>query len=159
MTNFSIRKILVGTEGAGVFWARVAVTRAAHFAGRPGEIHRYAPSQTEGATRMQRALRSAVQRTVASISPNSVWRDILHLLAPQRDVRALSLRVDPAEEVHALRLNVDLALVPGAVEAAELRVRDELLGGLPRQVAVTPGNVDAADAELPLSPWGSGLKA
>ena len=40
----------------------------------------------------------------------------------------LELRVDSAEEVDALCLDVDLAFVPGAVEAAELRVRDELLG-------------------------------
>jgi hypothetical protein len=41
----------------------------------------------------------------------------------------LELRVDSAEEVHALCLDVDFAFVPGAVEAAELRVRYELLGG------------------------------
>ncbi|MGB8070553.1 MAG: hypothetical protein WCF38_23155, partial [Pseudolabrys sp.] len=80
--------------------------------------------------------------------------DILHGLRLNAMSAHFELRVDPAEEVHALRLNVDLALVPGAVEAAELRVRDELLGGLPRQVAVTPGNVDAADAELSNFPVG-----
>jgi hypothetical protein len=49
MTNVSTRKILVGTEGAGSFWASVAVTRAAHFAGA-GATTDIAPSQTEGAT-------------------------------------------------------------------------------------------------------------
>ena len=35
----------------------------------------------------------------------------------------LELRVDSAEKVHALGLDVDFALVSGAVETAELRVR------------------------------------
>ena len=60
----------------------------------------------------------------------------------------LELRVDSAEEVHTLRLDVDLALVSGAVEAAELRMGDELLGGLLRQVAVPARNVHPTDAEL-----------
>ena len=38
------------------------------------------------------------------------------------------LRVEAAEEVHALCLNVDFAFIAGAVEAAELRMRDELFG-------------------------------
>ena len=58
------------------------------------------------------------------------------------------LRVDAAEEVHAVCLDVDLALVPGAVEAAELRVNNELLRGLLRQVAVAARKVDPADAEF-----------
>ena len=58
------------------------------------------------------------------------------------------LRVDSAEEVHPLRSDVDLAFVPGAVEAAELRMRDELLRGLFRQVAVPARKVHASDAEL-----------
>src|SRR5207248_8760747 len=60
----------------------------------------------------------------------------------------LELRVDAAEEEDALRLDVDLAFVPGAVEAAELRMRDEFLCGLLRQVAVAARNVHPADAEL-----------
>src|SRR6516162_4398614 len=58
------------------------------------------------------------------------------------------LRLDSAEKVHALRLDVDFAFVPGAVEAAELRVRDELLGGLLRQVAVSARHLHPSDAEL-----------
>jgi hypothetical protein len=58
------------------------------------------------------------------------------------------LRVDPTQEVHALRSNVDFAFVPGAVEAAELRMRNELLRGLLRQVAIAAREVDAADAKL-----------
>src|SRR5262245_30015154 len=68
----------------------------------------------------------------------------------------LELRVDPAEEVHALCLDIDFAFVPGAVEAAELRVRYELLGGLLRQVSVAARNVHPADAEfsnLPVRQW------
>ena len=58
------------------------------------------------------------------------------------------LRVNSAEEVHALCFNVDLAFVAGAVEAAEQRVRNEFLGGLLRQVAVAARNVHPTDAEL-----------
>src|SRR5947209_3920586 len=58
------------------------------------------------------------------------------------------LRVDSAEEVHALCLDVDLAFVPGAVEAAELRMRNELLRRELRQVAVPAHDVHPADAEL-----------
>jgi hypothetical protein len=59
------------------------------------------------------------------------------------------LRVDSAEEVHALCLNVNFAFVAGAVETAELRVRDELLGGLSRQITISARNVYPANAELP----------
>src|ERR1700730_19325452 len=58
------------------------------------------------------------------------------------------LRVNSAEEVHALSFNVDLAFVAGAVEATEQRVRNEFLGGLLRQVAVVARNVHPTDAEL-----------
>jgi hypothetical protein len=58
------------------------------------------------------------------------------------------LRVDSAEEVYALRLNVDFAFIAGAVEAAELRMRDELFGRELRQVAVPARKVHATDAEL-----------
>ena len=47
-------------------------------------------------------------------------QDILHGLSLNAMSAHFELRIDPAEEVHALRLNVDLALVPGTVEAAEL---------------------------------------
>ena len=60
----------------------------------------------------------------------------------------LELRVDAAEEVHALCLDVDLAFIAGAVEAAELRMRDELFGGELRQVAVPARDVHPSDAEL-----------
>src|SRR3974390_591182 len=68
----------------------------------------------------------------------------------------LELRIDPAEEVHALCLDIDFAFVPGAVEAAELRGRDELFGGLLRKVWVAARNVHSADAELsnlPVGQW------
>src|SRR5271169_102655 len=68
------------------------------------------------------------------------------------------LSVDSAEEVHALRLDVDFAFVPGAVEAAELRVSDELLGGLLRQVAVPACYVHPADTELSNLPVGQWLE-
>ena len=75
---------------------------------------------------------------------------------PRRGVRALELRVDPTEKVHALRSNIDFAFVPCAVEAAELRVHDELLRGLCGQVAITAREVDAADAkfsDLTMEQW------
>ena len=72
--------------------------------------------------------------------------DILNGLRLDAMPAHFELRVDSAEEVHALRSDVDLAFVPSAVQAAELRVRDELLGGLLRQVAVAARNVDPADA-------------
>ncbi|MGA7162353.1 MAG: hypothetical protein WBX37_00120, partial [Pseudolabrys sp.] len=71
MRNFSTRKILVGTEGAGSFWARVAVTRAAHFEGAEATTD-IAPSQTEGATTNATSVSFWQSRTAASISPNSV---------------------------------------------------------------------------------------
>src|SRR5258708_19982710 len=70
----------------------------------------------------------------------------------------LELRVDSAEEVHALRSDVDFAFVPGAVQAAELRVRDELLDGLLRQVAVPACNVHPTDTELSNLPVGQWLE-
>ena len=60
----------------------------------------------------------------------------------------LDLRVDSAEEVYALCLDIDFAFIPGAVEAAELRMPDELLGGLLRQVSIATHNVHSADAKL-----------
>src|SRR6478736_1032940 len=90
--------------------------------------------------RMQRASRSGNPEQQPR-SHELGLEDILHGLRLNAMSAHFELRVDPAEEVHALRLNVDLALVPGAVEAAELRVRDELLSGLPRQVAVAARNV------------------
>ena len=63
-----------------------------------------------------------------------------------------------AEEVHALRSDVDFAFVPGAVQAAELRVRDELLDGLLRQVAVPACNVHPTDTELSNLPVGQWLE-
>ena len=56
------------------------------------------------------------------------------------------LRVEAPEEVHLPRHGVDPALVPGAVEPAELRVRDEFFSRLLRQVAVAARHLDAADA-------------
>jgi hypothetical protein len=64
------------------------------------------------------------------------------------------LRVDSAEEVHALCLDVDFAFVAGPVQAAELRVRDELLGGLFGQFAVPAHNVHPTDAQLSNLPMG-----
>jgi hypothetical protein len=40
----------------------------------------------------------------------------------------LELRVDSAQEVHTLRPDIDPTHIPGAEEAAEPRVCDELLG-------------------------------
>ena len=48
MTNFSTRKMLLGTEGAGSSPASVAVTPAAHSAGA-GATTEISPPQTEGA--------------------------------------------------------------------------------------------------------------
>jgi len=64
------------------------------------------------------------------------------------------LRVDPTEEVDSLRSNVDFAFVSGAVEASELRMLDELLSGLLRQVAIPARYVHTTNAELSnLSVW------
>src|SRR5262249_39891846 len=60
----------------------------------------------------------------------------------------LELRVDPAQEVNAPRLDVDFALVSGAVEAAELRMRDKLPCSLPRLVAISARNMHSANAEF-----------
>src|SRR4029077_6406136 len=60
----------------------------------------------------------------------------------------LELRVNSAEEVNTPRLDVDLALVSRAVEAAELRMGDELLGGLLRLVAIPARDVHPTDAEF-----------
>ena len=68
------------------------------------------------------------------------------------------LRVNSAEEVHALRLDVDFAFVPSAVKAAELRVRDELLGSMVRQIAVAACNVHSPDTELSNLPMGQWLE-
>src|SRR6516164_8951417 len=75
-------------------------------------------------------------------------KNVLNSLCLDAVPAHLELRVDSAEKVHALRLDVDLTFVPGAVEAAELRVRNELLGGLLRQVAVSARHVHPSDAEL-----------
>ena len=74
--------------------------------------------------------------------------DILNGLCLDTVPAHFELRIDSAEEVHTLRADVDLAFVPGAVETAELRVGDELLGCLLRQVAVPARHVYSADAEL-----------
>src|SRR5581483_3065495 len=66
--------------------------------------------------------------------------------------------IDPTEEMHALRFDVDFALVPGAVEAAELRMRDELAGCVLRQVPVAARDVHATDAELALLSVGQRAK-
>src|SRR6185436_14737016 len=58
------------------------------------------------------------------------------------------LRVDSAEEVYALRLDIDFAFIPRAVEAAEVRMRDEFFDRELRQVAVPARKVHATDAEL-----------
>src|SRR5260370_32206924 len=82
--------------------------------------------------------------------------DILNGLRLNAMPPHFELRVDSAEEVHALRSDVDFAFVPGAVQAAELRVRDELLDGLLRQVAVPACNVHPTDTELsnlPVRQW------
>src|SRR5450631_104144 len=84
--------------------------------------------------------------------------DILNGLRLNALPAHFELRVDSAEEVHALRSDVDFAFVPGTVEAAELRVRDELLGGLLRQVAVPACNVHPTDTELSSLPMGQWLE-
>src|SRR5262245_39764047 len=66
------------------------------------------------------------------------------------------LRVDTAEEVDALGVNIDFAFVAGAVEAAEPGVRDEFLCRLLRQIAVPTRDVYPTDAEfshLPVGQW------
>src|SRR6516162_2571295 len=75
-------------------------------------------------------------------------KNVLNSLCLDAVPAHFELRVDSAEKVHALRLDVDFALVPGAVEAAELRVRDKLLGGLLRQVAVSARHLHPSDAKL-----------
>src|SRR6516164_11141471 len=83
-------------------------------------------------------------------------KNVLNSLCLDAVPAHFELHVDSAEKVHALRLDVDFAFVPGAVEAAELRVRDELLGGLLRQVAVSARHVHPSDAELsnlPVGQW------
>ena len=44
----------------------------------------------------------------------------------------LELCIDATEEMYTLRADIDLTSIAGAVEPAELRVRDELLGSLLR---------------------------
>ena len=88
--------------------------------------------------------------------PELRLEDVLNGLYLDAVPAHLELRVDSAEEVHALRPDVDFAFIPGAEEAAEPRVRDELLGGLLRQIAVSPRNVYATDAklaDLPVGQW------
>ncbi len=68
------------------------------------------------------------------------------------------LRIDSAEEVHALRSDIDFTFVPGTVQAAELRVCDELLGCLLRQVAIPACNVHPTDTELSSFPVGQWLE-
>ena len=135
--------------------ASVAVTRAAHSAGA-GATTEISPSQTEGATdEGDQRLVLVVQNSGLDLTELRL-EDILDGLRLNAMPAHFELRVDSTEEVHALRLNVDFAFVPGAVEATELRVRDELLGGLLRQVAVAACNVDAADTELsdlPVEQW------
>src|SRR6516162_6066287 len=83
-------------------------------------------------------------------------KNVLNSLCLDAVPAHFELRVDSAEKVHALRLDVDFAFVPGAVEAAELRVRDELLGGLRRQVTVSARQLHPSDAELshlPVGKW------
>jgi hypothetical protein len=56
--------------------------------------------------------------------------------------------------VHTLRANIYFAFVPGAVQAPELWVRNELLGRLLRQVTVPARNVHPADAKFANLPVG-----
>ncbi len=82
--------------------------------------------------------------------------DILNGLRLDAMPAHLELRVDSTEEVHALGSDVDFAFIRSAVEAAELRVRDELLGGLLRQVSVPACDVHPTDTELsnlPVGQW------
>jgi len=80
--------------------------------------------------------------------------DVLYRLGLDAVPPYLELRVDSAEEVHTLRPDVDPAFVPGAVETPEPRVRDELLSGLLRQVAVAARNVNPTNAKLSDLPVG-----
>ena len=64
------------------------------------------------------------------------------------------LCVDTAKKMHALRLNIDFAFVPRAVEAAELRMCNEFLSGLFREVAVASRDVHPANAKLALLAMG-----
>jgi hypothetical protein len=48
--------------------------------------------------------------------------------------------------MHPLPLDIDLAFVSRSIQTAELRVRDELLCSLIRQVAIAPRHVNPADA-------------
>ena len=153
MTNFSTRKILVGTDGAGSCSARVAVTRAAHSAGAGATTEISAFADRRRGDKGDERLVLVIQNSGLDLAELRL-QDVLNGLRLDAMSAHFELRIDPAEEMHALRLNVDLAFVPGAVEAAELRVRDELLGGLLRQVAVAARNMHAADTELSDFPMG-----
>ena len=85
--------------------------------------------------------------------------DVLDRLRLDAVPAHLELRVDPAEEVHALRPDLDPTAITGPVESAEPGVGDELLGGHLGEVAIPARDVNAADAELPHLPVGQRAKA
>ena len=75
-------------------------------------------------------------------------QDILNGLCLDPVSAHFELRVDPTEEVHALRSNVDLASVAGAVKAAELGVGDKFPCSLLRQVTITAREMNATDTKF-----------
>ena len=85
-------------------------------------------------------------------------QDILNGLCLDAVSAHLELCVDAAEEVDALRFNVDPAFVTSAVQTAELRVGNEFLRGLFRQVAVPTRNMDPSDTEFSNFPVGQGTQ-
>jgi hypothetical protein len=68
------------------------------------------------------------------------------------------LRVDAAEKVYPLGVDINFASVAGSVEAAESGMGDERPGGLLRQIAVTARNMHPADAELSNLTVGQGVE-
>ncbi len=109
MTNFSTRKILVGTDGAGSCLARVAVTRAAHSAGAGATTEIAFAAERRRGDEGDERLVLVVEHRGLDLAELRL-EDVLDRLGLDAVPADLELRVDPAEEVHPLRSDVDPAL-------------------------------------------------
>ena len=85
-------------------------------------------------------------------------QDVLNRLCLDAVSAHFELCVDAAEEIDALRFDVDPALVTSTVQTAELRVGNEFLRGLFRQVAVPARHMDTSDTEFSNFPVGQGTQ-
>jgi hypothetical protein len=85
-------------------------------------------------------------------------QDVLNGLGLDAVSAHFELGVDAAEEVDALRFDVDPAFVTSAVQPTELRVVNKFLRGLFRQVAVPARHMDPSDTEFSNLPVGQGTQ-